>query len=25
MHGSYNSHALSRRLPRLMIDARPLP
>jgi LPS-assembly protein len=24
-HGSYNSHALSRRLPRLMIDARPLP
>jgi LPS-assembly protein len=24
-HGSYNSHALSRRLPRLTIDARPLP
>ncbi len=25
MHGSYNSHALSRRLSRLMTDARPLP
>ena len=24
-HGSYNSHALSRRLPRLIIHARPLP